>query len=268
MKNLASVSPRQPSLGPAKIKVLEALSEDDRRDALLKLGIAGLNQSRDDWVRIGREALDRKAQLQNGRDDFYAVTESHDERRSYDNKILDAAGDIQQADIIVEKIDRYLAITESAAVGTALVARAEELCKKSEASEAFSQLPGALRTVAALVAKIDQGNGEASAINPHLPDGCEHIPILDLRITHLPGQSSMMRLLTSQLSTLSACFQQPITVNPPGPAAYPEPVKAALAKLEERRREQIAAARMRPHHAGPSLQRTVFTTTPDPQPET
>jgi hypothetical protein len=153
-------------------------------------------------------------------------------------------------------------------ISTALVARAEELCKKTNPGAALGRLTEALRAAAAILSEINQHNAEAGAINPHLPDGSEYIPIIDSRITHLPGEWSLMRLLTSQLSTLSACFQQPITVSPPGPAAYPEPVKAALAKLEERRRAQIAAARTRPHHAGPSMQPTFFTTTPDPLPET
>jgi hypothetical protein len=269
MKNAAALAQKSAwILSPTQIRDLEALPENSRREALLRLGTAQIRRAQEDWRRLGREAFDLQKQLLEDRDHVYALAESREERREYEKKIEDSAGDITQADSIVEILGHYLATVESSEVGTALVARAAELRKNSEARVAFSQLPAAIRAVAALAAKIDQGNEEAMAINPHLQERCDSIPIFDIRITHLPGHTSLMRLLATHLSSLSISFPEPITVSRPGPAAYPEPVKAALAKLEERRRAQIAAAQMRPHHVGSSPQPTFVTTTPAPQPET
>jgi hypothetical protein len=108
----------------------------------------------------------------------------------------------------------------------------------------------ALVAAAAVLSEISQHNGEAEAINPHLPDGCERIPIFDVQVTHIPGESSLVRALISQFSNFNSCFPQSISVNPPGPAAYPQQVKAALAKLEETRRARIGAARGAPRAQG------------------
>jgi hypothetical protein len=254
MKNDPAATTPQKSaliLGPAKIKVLENLNEHDRSVALTELGVQQLRRAQEEWRRIGKEALAAQANLQDGEDHFYATTESRDERRAYEKRIEDAAGDVKQADLVFEILDRYLSILEITETVAALVARAEERRANFKGAAKLDELKAALAAAAAILADINQHNGEANAINPYLPNGCEPIQSVDVRIIHLPGHSSLIGWLTSQLSTIAACFPEPIIVRPPpGVAAYPEPVKAALARLDETRRAQIVAARGVPRGQG------------------
>jgi hypothetical protein len=115
-------------------------------------------------------------------------------------------------------------------IGAVLAARAEEIRKMHEANRgaALRRLNEAYAAAAAALAEINQFNGEAQAINPHLPAGCEPIPVLDIRITHVPGHTSLVAWLTSQFPILG--FDQPVAVSWPGAAGYPAAVKEALAK--------------------------------------
>ena len=250
MKNLAALSAQQPSLGPTKIKALEALAEDARRDALRKLGSTQLTQARDDWRRIGRNALERKADLQEGRDYFYAVTESHDERRAYDNKIQDAAGDVQQADIIVEILDRYISLCERAGVETVLLARATELRVEKPRGALLKELNAALVNTANVLSKILQHNAEAGEINRALTDGTEQIPLLNVMNTSRPGRHSLIDWLTRDVFPIRE-LPEPAVLQWPGPAGYPQAVQDVLRKLDEEKRAAFAAARARPDN-GPS----------------
>jgi hypothetical protein len=243
MKNNPAAIPSQLALilGPAKIKVLENLGERDRSAALTELGVQQLRRAQDEWRQIGKAALANQAQLQDGEDHFYATTESRDERRAYEKRIEDAAGDVKQADVIFEILDRYLAIVEAIEGASALVARAEERRANFKGASKLNELKAALAAVTTILADINQHNEEADAINPHLPNGCEPIKSVDLRITHVPGHPSLIRWLTSWFPISG--FDQRITVSWPGAAAYPEPVKAALAKLEQQKRATNTAVR-------------------------
>ena len=231
-------------LSPTQIKSLEHLGENDRREALLRLGAPQIRRAQDDWRRLGSEIFDRRKQLLDDQDHFHAITESREERREYEKKIADTEIDIKQADLIVEILDRYLAIVESAEVESALVGHAEELHKHNEAGTALRRLNEALKALAAILSEINQHNGKALTINPHLPSDCQQIPIFDVRVDRFGGDSSLVRWLTSLFPIYGVEIQQVA-------AAYPGPVKAALAKLEEQRRAQIAAARKRHFHVDP-----------------
>jgi hypothetical protein len=257
MRNAAAVSVQKPALilSPARIKTLENLGDDDRCNALLQLGAAEINRAREEWRRVGSQAFDIRKQLQDGEDHFYATTESREERHSYEKRIDDAGLDIRQADSIVEILERYLSIIARNEIEGTLTARAAELraASEKEHAAALQELRAAFAAAAKILSKIAQLNEEALAINRVLPNGCESIPILDVRLTGNPRFTSLIKWLTS-LFPIDGLGDE-IAVRWPGPGVYPEAVRTALAAKEEERRQAIAAARVRPT-PGPSLQRT------------
>ena len=246
MRNAAIASVQKSAwiLSPAQIKSLEGLGENERRDALMRLGASQIRRAQEEWRRRGSDAFDQKKKFLEGQDYFFAVTESRDERREYEKRIEDAASDIKQADSIVEILDRYIAIVEKSDVEAILVARAAELRADKQRYLLLKELNGTFANAAAILSKIQQHNAEAREINGALPGGGELVPILDVPLKGLPGQHSLITWLTGLFPIRG--LEESVTIRWLGRTGYPKVVQEVLAKLDEEKRAAIAAARKRP----------------------
>lgn len=125
-----------------------------------------------------------------------------------------------------------------------LIARSAELRADKPRYALLKDLGATFVNVASILSKIHQHNAEVREINAAVVGYAEMLPILDVRIVHVPFKNSLVDLLTGYFPIIG--LDGTAQVSWPGRAGYPQAVQLALEKLDAEKSGAMAAARAQP----------------------